>query len=180
METCQQKKSSLRTSIKLYASSMCLKKTLVATSAWPAARSAAFAIPLRFRSKVGFRVKATDASCSWHICSFIYLIFVISLLPWKAAPYWLDKPTNLVFAPEENGRLVCRANGNPKPTIQWLMNGEPIESESTVFLVLTVGIIDHKAVMHTFFCSLWNRFTTKPKPASSWWHHHVPFCPDRQ
>ncbi|XP_030631986.1 neurofascin homolog (chicken) a isoform X2 [Chanos chanos] len=46
----------------------------------------------------------------------------------KAAPYWLDKPTNLVLAPGESGRLVCRANGNPKPTIQWLMNGEPIES----------------------------------------------------
>ncbi|XP_042590141.1 neurofascin-like isoform X15 [Cyprinus carpio] len=46
----------------------------------------------------------------------------------KAAPYWLDKPTNLVLAPDENGRLVCRARGNPKPTIQWLMNGEPIES----------------------------------------------------
>jgi len=38
-----------------------------------------------------------------------------------------------VLAPDENGRLVCRANGNPKPTIQWLVNGEPIESESTVF-----------------------------------------------
>ncbi|CAF95092.1 unnamed protein product, partial [Tetraodon nigroviridis] len=46
----------------------------------------------------------------------------------KAAPYWLDKPTNLVLAPNENGRLVCRANGNPKPNIQWLINGQPIES----------------------------------------------------
>uniref|UniRef100_A0A671NPY3 Neural cell adhesion molecule L1 n=1 Tax=Sinocyclocheilus anshuiensis TaxID=1608454 RepID=A0A671NPY3_9TELE len=46
----------------------------------------------------------------------------------KAAPYWLDNPTNLVLAPDENGRLVCRARGNPKPTIQWLVNGEPIES----------------------------------------------------
>ncbi|XP_051529177.1 neurofascin homolog (chicken) a isoform X12 [Myxocyprinus asiaticus] len=46
----------------------------------------------------------------------------------KAAPYWLDKPTNLVLAPDESGRLVCRASGNPKPTIQWLVNGEPIES----------------------------------------------------
>lgn len=45
-----------------------------------------------------------------------------------AAPYWLDKPTNLVLAPEENGRLVCRANGNPKPNIQWLINGQPIDS----------------------------------------------------
>uniref|UniRef100_A0A3B5N133 Neural cell adhesion molecule L1 n=1 Tax=Xiphophorus couchianus TaxID=32473 RepID=A0A3B5N133_9TELE len=49
----------------------------------------------------------------------------------KAAPYWLDKPTNLVLAPEENGRLVCRANGNPKPNIQWLMNGEPINKTPT-------------------------------------------------
>ncbi|XP_059185771.1 neurofascin homolog (chicken) a isoform X3 [Centropristis striata] len=46
----------------------------------------------------------------------------------KAAPYWLDKPTNLVLAPDENGRLVCRANGNPKPNIQWLLNGAPIDS----------------------------------------------------
>ncbi|XP_026162937.1 neurofascin homolog (chicken) a isoform X8 [Mastacembelus armatus] len=46
----------------------------------------------------------------------------------KAAPYWLDKPTDLVLAPDENGRLVCRANGNPKPNIQWLVNGEPIDS----------------------------------------------------
>uniref|UniRef100_A0A3P8XDP4 Neural cell adhesion molecule L1 n=1 Tax=Esox lucius TaxID=8010 RepID=A0A3P8XDP4_ESOLU len=46
----------------------------------------------------------------------------------KAAPYWLDKPSNLVLAPNENGRLVCRTNGNPKPDIQWLVNGEPIGS----------------------------------------------------
>ncbi|KAG7273377.1 hypothetical protein CRUP_026368 [Coryphaenoides rupestris] len=46
----------------------------------------------------------------------------------KGAPYWLDKPTNLVLAPDENGRLVCRASGNPKPHIQWLVNGEPVES----------------------------------------------------
>ncbi|XP_055016120.1 neurofascin homolog (chicken) a isoform X2 [Boleophthalmus pectinirostris] len=46
----------------------------------------------------------------------------------KAAPYWLDKPTNLVLAPDENGRLVCRANGNPRPNIQWLVNGQPLNS----------------------------------------------------
>lgn len=47
----------------------------------------------------------------------------------KAAPYWLDEPQNLILAPGEDGRLVCRANGNPKPSIQWLVNGEPIEGE---------------------------------------------------
>uniref|UniRef100_A0A674CYF7 Neurofascin homolog (chicken) a n=1 Tax=Salmo trutta TaxID=8032 RepID=A0A674CYF7_SALTR len=38
----------------------------------------------------------------------------------KAAPYWLVQPSNLVLAPDENGLLVCRANGKPKPHIQWL------------------------------------------------------------
>ncbi|XP_055724854.1 neurofascin-like isoform X6 [Salvelinus fontinalis] len=50
----------------------------------------------------------------------------------KASPYWLDKPVNLVLAPDENSRLVCRANGNPKPLIQWLVNGEPMESDSSL------------------------------------------------
>ncbi|XP_029990782.1 neurofascin homolog (chicken) a isoform X5 [Sphaeramia orbicularis] len=59
-----------------------------------------------------------------HLGSIRHSIFVQV----KAAPYWLDKPTNLVLAPDENGRLVCRANGNPKPTIQWLINGQPLES----------------------------------------------------
>ncbi|PNJ00531.1 NFASC isoform 10 [Pan troglodytes] len=45
----------------------------------------------------------------------------------KAAPYWLDEPKNLILAPGEDGRLVCRANGNPKPTVQWMVNGEPLQ-----------------------------------------------------
>ncbi|XP_062998524.1 neurofascin isoform X12 [Elgaria multicarinata webbii] len=48
----------------------------------------------------------------------------------KASPYWLDEPENLILAPGEDGRLVCRANGNPKPSIQWLVNGELIESSA--------------------------------------------------
>ncbi|KAM8915899.1 neurofascin homolog (chicken) a isoform 5-T11 [Spinachia spinachia] len=59
-----------------------------------------------------------------HLGSIRHSIFVQV----KAAPYWLDKPSNVVLAPEENSRLVCRANGNPKPNIQWLINGQPIES----------------------------------------------------
>uniref|UniRef100_A0A8C8E401 Neural cell adhesion molecule L1 n=1 Tax=Oryzias sinensis TaxID=183150 RepID=A0A8C8E401_9TELE len=50
----------------------------------------------------------------------------------KAAPYWLDKPTNLILAPDEGGRLVCRANGKPKPTIQWFVDGEPLEGSNSV------------------------------------------------
>lgn len=45
----------------------------------------------------------------------------------KAAPYWIVAPQNLVLSPGENGTLICRANGNPKPRISWLTNGVPVE-----------------------------------------------------
>ncbi|XP_009000950.2 neuronal cell adhesion molecule isoform X21 [Callithrix jacchus] len=45
----------------------------------------------------------------------------------KAAPYWIMAPQNLVLSPGEDGTLICRANGNPKPRISWLTNGVPIE-----------------------------------------------------
>ncbi|KAM5236944.1 neuronal cell adhesion molecule isoform 20-T20 [Ctenodactylus gundi] len=44
----------------------------------------------------------------------------------KAAPYWIMAPQNLVMSPGENGTLICRANGNPKPRISWLTNGVPV------------------------------------------------------
>ncbi|XP_032051519.1 neuronal cell adhesion molecule isoform X26 [Aythya fuligula] len=44
----------------------------------------------------------------------------------KAAPYWITAPRNLVLSPGEDGSLICRANGNPKPSISWLSNGVPI------------------------------------------------------
>ncbi|XP_064431498.1 neuronal cell adhesion molecule isoform X8 [Mirounga angustirostris] len=45
----------------------------------------------------------------------------------KAAPYWIMAPQNLVLSPGEDGRLMCRASGNPKPRISWLLNGVPGE-----------------------------------------------------
>ncbi|XP_018602887.1 neuronal cell adhesion molecule a isoform X12 [Scleropages formosus] len=49
----------------------------------------------------------------------------------EAAPYWISAPTNLILAPKETGVLICRASGNPKPTITWSMNGIPIENSPT-------------------------------------------------
>lgn len=47
----------------------------------------------------------------------------------KAAPYWISgAPKNLILAPGENGALTCRASGTPKPSINWAMNGIPIEN----------------------------------------------------
>lgn len=53
-------------------------------------------------------------------------------LPLTAAPFWLEKPTDLVLAPEESGRLVCRSDGAPRPTVNWFINGEPIECKLSV------------------------------------------------
>ncbi|XP_030622914.1 neurofascin [Chanos chanos] len=46
----------------------------------------------------------------------------------KAAPFWLEKPENLVLARDESGQIVCRADGVPRPKIRWMVNGEDIES----------------------------------------------------
>uniref|UniRef100_A0A8C5FYJ5 Neural cell adhesion molecule L1 n=1 Tax=Gouania willdenowi TaxID=441366 RepID=A0A8C5FYJ5_GOUWI len=48
----------------------------------------------------------------------------------RAGPFWLEKPTDLILAPEETGTLVCRSDGAPRPTISWFINGEPIETSS--------------------------------------------------
>ncbi|XP_035014683.2 neurofascin isoform X1 [Hippoglossus stenolepis] len=57
-----------------------------------------------------------------------YIVHTITVRV-KAAPFWLEKPSDLVLAPEENGRLVCRTDGAPRPSVTWLVNGEPIENE---------------------------------------------------
>ncbi|XP_076158541.1 neuronal cell adhesion molecule-like isoform X2 [Alosa pseudoharengus] len=46
----------------------------------------------------------------------------------KAAPYWIEAPQNLVLAPREKGQLICRASGNPKPSVSWFMDGLPIHN----------------------------------------------------
>uniref|UniRef100_A0A8B9VVQ4 Neuronal cell adhesion molecule n=1 Tax=Anas zonorhyncha TaxID=75864 RepID=A0A8B9VVQ4_9AVES len=50
----------------------------------------------------------------------------------KAAPYWITAPRNLVLSPGEDGSLICRANGNPKPSISWLSNGVPIGVKGSI------------------------------------------------
>uniref|UniRef100_A0A672SF05 Neural cell adhesion molecule L1 n=1 Tax=Sinocyclocheilus grahami TaxID=75366 RepID=A0A672SF05_SINGR len=46
----------------------------------------------------------------------------------RAAPFWISAPQNLILAPKESGMLTCRAEGNPKPTVTWSVNGIPIEN----------------------------------------------------
>ncbi|XP_059396988.1 neurofascin-like isoform X3 [Carassius carassius] len=44
----------------------------------------------------------------------------------KSVPFWVEKPESLVLSRDDSGSIMCRADGIPRPQIQWLVNGEPI------------------------------------------------------
>ncbi|XP_061532077.1 neural cell adhesion molecule L1.2 isoform X2 [Phycodurus eques] len=46
----------------------------------------------------------------------------------EAAPYWTKEPVSMLYAPGENVRLDCQADGIPSPTIIWTINGIPLSS----------------------------------------------------
>ncbi|XP_054631117.1 neurofascin isoform X4 [Dunckerocampus dactyliophorus] len=75
--------------------------------------------------------KASFEDAGEYVCtatnkiSYIQHVLTVRV---KAAPFWLEKPDDLVLAPEESGRLVCRSDGAPRPTVSWFINGEPIET----------------------------------------------------
>ncbi|XP_055964712.1 neural cell adhesion molecule L1 [Sorex fumeus] len=44
----------------------------------------------------------------------------------EAAPYWLRKPENELYAPGETARLDCQVQGRPQPQVTWRINGIPV------------------------------------------------------
>ncbi|KAM9327316.1 neuronal cell adhesion molecule a [Pholidichthys leucotaenia] len=46
----------------------------------------------------------------------------------KAAPFWVSAPRNLILAPNETNTLTCKVKGDPKPRIDWFVNGVPIDN----------------------------------------------------
>lgn len=44
----------------------------------------------------------------------------------EAAPYWLRKPENELYAPGETARLSCQVHGRPQPQVTWRINGIPV------------------------------------------------------
>ncbi|XP_064415312.1 neural cell adhesion molecule L1 isoform X2 [Latimeria chalumnae] len=45
----------------------------------------------------------------------------------EAAPYWIEKPKNGNYAPEEDVVLECEVGGIPRPSISWKINGTPLD-----------------------------------------------------
>lgn len=83
-------------------------------------------ITVRVKGERHFQKHVVFSYCAIMLKQLTYLYLT-------AAPFWLEKPADLVLAPEENGRLVCRSDGVPRPTIRWFVNGEPIESKILEF-----------------------------------------------
>lgn len=48
-----------------------------------------------------------------------------------AAPYWIKEPVSQLYAPGEDVRLDCQADGIPSPSISWTINGVPISCQCT-------------------------------------------------
>ncbi|KAM9534232.1 neural cell adhesion molecule L1-like protein isoform 6-T18 [Guaruba guarouba] len=49
-------------------------------------------------------------------------------------PQWIKKPQGGVYSVGTNLVLLCEAIGNPEPTIQWKLNGMPIDTPDTVWV----------------------------------------------
>lgn len=47
----------------------------------------------------------------------------------SSAPYWIRAPNNTNAAQEESVQFECLAEGDPKPTLDWSINGQPIANQ---------------------------------------------------
>lgn len=46
-----------------------------------------------------------------------------------SAPYWIRAPNNTNAAQDESVQFECLAEGDPKPNLEWLLNGQPISAQ---------------------------------------------------
>lgn len=47
----------------------------------------------------------------------------------SSAPYWIRAPNNTVAAQDESVQFECLAEGKPKPNLEWLLNGQPLNTQ---------------------------------------------------
>lgn len=77
------------------------------------------------------RVLVTSPGLTWRgkpnrtpkMCAFVSLP--------AARPRWTRRPEDISKGVEDNVTFVCDVDATPKAKIMWLINGVPIESEST-------------------------------------------------
>ncbi|XP_069329927.1 neural cell adhesion molecule L1-like protein isoform X1 [Eulemur rufifrons] len=54
-------------------------------------------------------------------------------------PHWTKKPESAVYSTGSSGILLCEAQGEPKPTTKWKVNGSPIENHPFAGDVISPG-----------------------------------------
>lgn len=47
----------------------------------------------------------------------------------SSAPYWVRSPNNTNAAQDESVQFECLAEGKPKPNLEWLLNGQPLNAK---------------------------------------------------
>lgn len=47
----------------------------------------------------------------------------------SSAPYWIRAPNNTNAAQDESVQFECLAEGKPKPNLEWLLNGQPLNTQ---------------------------------------------------
>lgn len=47
----------------------------------------------------------------------------------SSAPYWIRAPNNTNAAQDESVQFECLAEGKPKPKLEWLLNGQPLDTQ---------------------------------------------------
>uniref|UniRef100_A0A8C9V2Q6 Neural cell adhesion molecule L1 n=1 Tax=Scleropages formosus TaxID=113540 RepID=A0A8C9V2Q6_SCLFO len=66
----------------------------------------------------------------------------------EAAPYWIKKPASNLYAPGENVRLECHAEGIPTPTITWSLNGNPLSGELLALVDTSSSLLQHDTAVY--------------------------------
>ena len=105
-------------------------------------------------------------------CTIVFKLIYSEL---AAAPFWLEKPRDLILAPEENGRLVCRSDGAPRPTISWFINGEPIDGRFLEILFTSCTILINSGPISHSLCDISSCYTAG-KQTGVWRDNNLPQC----
>uniref|UniRef100_A0A3B5A2N1 Roundabout guidance receptor 4 n=1 Tax=Stegastes partitus TaxID=144197 RepID=A0A3B5A2N1_9TELE len=59
----------------------------------------------------------------------------------ETPPHIVHQPTDVVVKAGNPASLSCRADGNPKPVIEWLYNGQPLQTDPLQPIILVDGAL---------------------------------------